>query len=496
MLVRGMAMRTSLAAFLLVLFLAACVPPALPPARQGGVTAIASFGFLAPPVQAVVDNSAHVIRAEVPAGTDCSCLVAVFVTTGSRVTVGGVEQQSGVTPNDFTSPVAYLVEAADGSSVTYTVQVTVLPPLSPNKAITSFSIVKPTAEGMVDGVGHTVTVMVPYGTDRSSLVAAFSTTGVRVTVFDTEQESGKTINDFSETLAYLVTAEDGSSQEYAVTVLEAPSQEKALTSFGFLTPGCAVALDQAQQVIRARAPLGTTLTSMVAVFSTTGAKVRVAGRPQESGVTANDFSAPVLYEVVAEDGSTATYTVRVVDQIPVVINELDVDQVGTDTAEFVELYTSAEVDLWGVAVVLLNGGVTPGQEYARVELSPVGVVPRGTCLAVAGPSVAVPASGLKYTPPGWELSNRIQNGPNDAVLLWDTLGKRVVDTVTYAGVLHRAVIAGETTEVDATEGAAGAPADNNSAVGSLSRTPNGQDTGQNGADFKFTPTLTPGAPNP
>jgi len=103
---------------------------------------------------------------------------------------------------------------------------------------------------------------------------------------------------------------------------------------------------------------------------------------------------------------------------------------------------------------------------------------------------------VKLVPAGWESSNRIQNGPNDAVLLWDTIGRRVVDTVSYAGILHRAVIAGEAAEVDATEGVAGAPADSNSLVGSIARSANGRDTGQNSVDFRFCPTLTPGTPNP
>ena len=99
------------------------------------------------------------------------------------------------------------------------------------------------------------------------------------------------------------------------------------------------------------------------------------------------------------------------------------------------------------------------------------------------------------TPPGWESSNRIQNGPADAVMLFDTIGRRVIDTVSYNGVLHHAVIAGEAGEFDATEGAAGAPADSNAVTGSIGRIPDGTDSGQNGADFKMRPTLTPGAPN-
>jgi hypothetical protein len=144
---------------------------------------------------------------------------------------------------------------------------------------------------------------------------------------------------------------------------------------------------------------------------------------------------------------------------------------------------------------MLNGGVTPGQEYARVDLTPAGSLHAGGYLVVAGAGVAVPLDALKLTPAGWESTNRIQNGPCDALMLFDTIGKRVIDTVSYGGPLHRAVLAGEAGERDATEGTAGAPADSNTVVGSLGRFPDGQDTGQNGADFRFSPRVTPGAPN-
>ena len=101
--------------------------------------------------------------------------------------------------------------------------------------------------------------------------------------------------------------------------------------------------------------------------------MRVEGAAQHSGVTANDFTAAREYEVVAEDGSTAVYTVRVTDHLGLVVNELDVDQVGLDTAEFIELFATDTVDLWGVWVVLVNGGVSPGLEYGRIDLSSIGI---------------------------------------------------------------------------------------------------------------------------
>jgi hypothetical protein len=295
---------------------------------------------------------------------------------------------------------------------------------------------------------------------------------------------------------YTVTAADGSTARYVVEVDETPGQDKTLVSFTLQVPGAASMIDEAQRIVRVRVPDGSNLSSLVAVFSCSGTEVRVSGRPQESGVTANDFTLPVPYEVIAEDGSSVLYTVQVSAHLGLVINELDADQVGVDNAEFIELLALEEVDLWGIVVVLLHGGVTPGQEYRRIDLSALGTLPRGAYLVIAGPLVPVAAPAIKLTPPGWELTNRIQNGPSDAVVLWDALGHRVIDAVSYAGALHRAVITGEPGEVDACEGSESAPADSNTVTGSLGRSPNGADTGQNSADFKFINTLTPGAPNP
>jgi hypothetical protein len=59
------------------------------------------------------------------------------------------------------------------------------------------------------------------------------------------------------------------------------------------------------------APFGTNRSALVARFVTTGVRVEIAGVTQQSGVTANDFSGPVVYRVIAADGSTADYTALV-----------------------------------------------------------------------------------------------------------------------------------------------------------------------------------------
>ena len=476
-------------------WLIGCPLPVEEHTTAGTGKVLSGFSIVSPASAGSIDQAAGTIRVTLPAGSIVTSLVASFTTTGTSVRVGDVKQVSGQTANDFTLPVQYVVVAQDGSMTRYTVTVSVAMAPSSEKALRSFSLLLPAATGVIDLDAKTVTVSVPHGTDAASLIAVFETTGVRVSVDDTEQTSGVTINDFTDPLTYLVTAEDGSTESWVVRVRALPGTEKELTGFGFRGVTATVSFDAQARVLRVRVPPGTDLRALTAFFTSTGAAVLVDGREQVSGITVNDFTRAVEYTVRAEDGSTDTWNVRVSAAIGLLINELDVDQVGIDNAEFIEVYATAEVDCVGIVLALINGGETPGQEYARIDLSSMGTLAAGSWLVVAGSRVSVAAMARKLTPAGWELTNRIQNGPNDAVLLFDTIGKRVIDAVSYNGVLHRALLAGETAELDATEGAAGAPADSNSVVGSISRIPSGRDTGQNGADFSFSPTPTPGAAN-
>jgi hypothetical protein len=155
-----------------VLILAACTPVSLPPAGSGN-QAITSFAFLAPPVQGAIAEESRIITVDVPSGTNLSALVAVFVATGSRVTVAGAEQVSGSTANDFSNAVEYVVEDADGSCMKWVVKVTVLPPLAQQKSLTEFSFVQPPVKASINESLRAITAVVPHGTDRSSLVAAY-----------------------------------------------------------------------------------------------------------------------------------------------------------------------------------------------------------------------------------------------------------------------------------------------------------------------------------
>lgn len=91
-----------------------------------------------------------------------------------------------------------------------------------SKSITAFSFVSPAVSGAINEAAHTIAVTVPYGTDITALIATFSTTGVSVYVGAVSQNSGATVNDFTNPVVYTVFAGDGSEQDYTVTVAVDP----------------------------------------------------------------------------------------------------------------------------------------------------------------------------------------------------------------------------------------------------------------------------------
>ena len=176
-----------------------------------------------------INEGAKTIAINVPYGTPVTAMVASFTTTGSSVKVGSVVQTTGSTTNNFASPVSYKVTAEDGSSVTYTVTVTIA--LSTTKAITAYSLGGHT--GTINEGAKTIAVSVPNGTDVTTLVATFTTTGASVKVGSVVQTTGSTKNDFTSPVTYIVAAADSSTQNYVVTVtvvLEGTWTQK--TAFG------------------------------------------------------------------------------------------------------------------------------------------------------------------------------------------------------------------------------------------------------------------------
>ena len=251
--------------------------------------AITAFSFADPAVTGTISEASHAIAVTVPYGTAVTALVPALAITGASVSPA-----SGVALS-FGNAVTYTVTAADGTTQAYVVTVTVA--LNPAKAITAFTF--PTSTGTtITEASHVIAVTVPYGTAMTALVPAITITGASVS-----PASGVAQN-FSSPGPYWVTAANGTTQVYTVTVTVAPNPAKAITAFTFTT-STGTTIDEASHVVAVTVPYGTAVTALVPAITITGAGVSPA-----SGV-ARSFTSPATYTVTAADASTQAYVVTV-----------------------------------------------------------------------------------------------------------------------------------------------------------------------------------------
>jgi hypothetical protein len=176
-----------------------------------------------------------------------------------------------------------------------------------------------------------------------------------------------------------------------------------------------------------------------------------------------------------------------------VINEVDYDQPGTDSAEFVEIHASVDLDLTSLALIFVNG--LTQAEYDRVELSDAGpVLGAGSFLVVGSPEViaTLPAGTLSIA---LGATNNLQNGSPDGIALFDTSTSTLLDALSYEGAITAATFDGVPGTFNLVEGVAASAQDSNSATGSLVRFRDGSDSDQADADWQFATVPTPGAAN-
>jgi hypothetical protein len=183
---------------------------------------INSFGFVS--VSNVTASiSGNNVLVTVPIGTDITNLKAIFTIIGKTVKVGSVIQVSGVSANNFTNPVTYTLAAEDGTTADYIVKVQFA--LSGLKDITAFNFtvdlnrvsgITSDKTGTINGSAISITVL--SGTNLTNLISTFTTTGKSVKVGTITQVSGVTANDFTNPVTYTVTAEDGTTKSFVVTV--------------------------------------------------------------------------------------------------------------------------------------------------------------------------------------------------------------------------------------------------------------------------------------
>lgn len=170
-------------------------------------------GKVANDVEASIQGS--VITLPLDKYDDLKSLIAVFEYNGKSITINGVEQESGVTSNDYSQPLVFTVEAEDGSKQQYTVEIA----LKDTGVLSAFRFLKKNNAFLTADVSSSIgeESIIPLVTfSQSELIPTFTTNAVKVLVGEVEQKSGMTKNDFSSPVVYQFIMRNGETFQYTV----------------------------------------------------------------------------------------------------------------------------------------------------------------------------------------------------------------------------------------------------------------------------------------
>ncbi|MDR1972994.1 MAG: DUF5018 domain-containing protein [Treponema sp.] len=265
-----------------------------------------------------INQDNKTILVSVPHGTDLAALKPTVYYRGISLDPG-----SGI-KNDFRNPVIYTVRASNGTAQPYTVLVNVLP--SGAKEITKVEFkdipVRETIIGAAPGPDGKIpiSVTVSGSVDLKSLVPSITHTGASIS-----PNSGQSQN-FTGPVTYTVTAEDGSSRDYALSVHVYGGDTKIITGFSFRSAPASPSpiqvvglVDQNTHSISVVIPIDSwpSIGNLAPTLTWVGDSIEAptGGRQQANPFadSPRDFSNsetnPLLYTVYAADGSSQPYTV-------------------------------------------------------------------------------------------------------------------------------------------------------------------------------------------
>jgi predicted extracellular nuclease len=173
------------------------------------------------------------------------------------------------------------------------------------KDIVGFELAEQTGSANINSTSHTVDIEVVYGTDVTNLTPTI-TVSKRATV----SPASGVAQDFTNPVTYTVTAQDGTTQDWVVTVTVATTQSSANDIVTFEIPGqISATIDANAATVDVLMPFGTDVTSL-----TPNITVSAAATISPASGVAQDFTNPVTYTVTAQDGSTKDWTVTVTVQ--------------------------------------------------------------------------------------------------------------------------------------------------------------------------------------
>ena len=178
------------------------------PYIQGAEDERSILEFRVDSVYGTVDEDNKIVRLDFPAGMDVTHLTPTIIISNYAT----IEPASGVA-QDFTNPVYYTVTAMSGATAQYMVEA-VVHDADNEKNILSFRFDALDDSGVIDQIARTISFVLPAETDVTQLVPT-----IEVSEGATVEPASGVAQDFTNPVTYTVTAHNGTTAVYTVTVV-------------------------------------------------------------------------------------------------------------------------------------------------------------------------------------------------------------------------------------------------------------------------------------
>jgi hypothetical protein len=316
-----------LGSFLLFVLMISCGDE--PEPQKSSEKTLLSFGFLRDDNSQLDKNYAAntlsgTLEFVVPFNTDITALIATFdISDQAKLFIGENEQISGITTNDFSKTLTYTIQAEDESTAQFNVTISIAEPeKSSAKELLGYSFLTSVNTGLSEDlianeISDTLVFDVEFGTDVTNLIATFEISDkASLFIETTEQVSGTTSNDFTETVNYTLVAEDESTQTFSVKIDVAQPSPKLILSFELLKDFNESLIEDFEatideSVINLALPEVLTLSNLVAKFELSdGATMKIDDQEIVSGSTAIDLIDDMQITIVGEDETTKDYSLN------------------------------------------------------------------------------------------------------------------------------------------------------------------------------------------
>lgn len=249
----------------------------------------------------VFNNAAKTITIKVPSTYDLSS-VNTHYTISHFATSTPESYDYNLMPTNFsvTNPLPYTVTAENGSTQIWNVT---LVKQQEGKDILTYTIPNQIGTSIIDPVNGTIAITMPAGTNTAALTPLFTLSPLAIA----SPASGISAN-YTTQLVHTVTAENGTTKAWTVTVTVQPtlSSEKEIISFTIPNQVGSSIINSGAATIAITMPSGTNASALIPTFTLSP----LATASPVSGISAN-YTSPVVHNVTAQNGTTKAWTVTV-----------------------------------------------------------------------------------------------------------------------------------------------------------------------------------------